>query len=411
MKHNINSEIAFTHIFTRKKQSFVAAAGVMVGISIFIFMNSLMKGFDRYSEETLFKTVPHLRIYKENQLSTSLLKDGFDSTTPVIVNPRITKESTAIVDPEKIMDVLRKQTDVVSVAPEVTTSAIYSNGGAQLNGTSSGISVPDEDKMFNLKSNMVAGTIEELQNTPNGIILGVGIAKKLNIQPGENITITSAKGVTKVMKIVGLFKSGMSITDKTKSYINIATARQLLKQGPGYVTDLYLNFKDASKAKYQVQKYARLTGYQVEDWESANESAMAANRVRRTMALAISMSILLVAGFGIYNILNMTIMQKMNDIAILKAMGFKGKDVVRIFVQQAVMIGVLGVGMGMVMATVLVNVLAHVWVGGDIGYFPIRMEPMYFGLGIGIGLVVTFMAGFIPARKAAKVDPVSIFRK
>jgi lipoprotein-releasing system permease protein len=125
----------------------------------------------------------------------------------------------------------------------------------------------------------------------------------------------------------------------------------------------------------------------------------------------VSFTILLVAAFGIYNILNMTVSQKINDIAILKAMGFRGKDVITIFVTQALTIGIVGVILGVIVATILVNVMQHVYVGGDIGYFPIAFEPKEFLKGIVIGITITFLAGYMPARKAAKVDPVNIFRK
>ncbi len=107
----------------------------------------------------------------------------------------------------------------------------------------------------------------------------------------------------------------------------------------------------------------------------------------------------------------MTISQKLNEIAILKAMGFKGNDVTRIFVQQALVIGCIGATAGVLLASLLVKVLSGVYIGGDIGYFPIRFEPLIFLRGALIGLGITFFAGLIPARKAANVDPVSILRK
>ncbi len=103
--------------------------------------------------------------------------------------------------------------------------------------------------------------------------------------------------------------------------------------------------------------------------------------------------------------------QKINDIAILKAMGFRGKDVIQIFVTQALTIGTVGVMLGVLVATILVNILQHVYIGGDIGYFPIAFETKEFLKGIVIGITITFLAGYMPARKAAKVDPVDIFRK
>jgi lipoprotein-releasing system permease protein len=107
----------------------------------------------------------------------------------------------------------------------------------------------------------------------------------------------------------------------------------------------------------------------------------------------------------------MTVSQKINEIAILKAMGFNGKDVIQIFVLQAITIGAIGVVLGLVLAYILISLLQHVYIGGDIGYFPVRFEWTVFLKGTCIGLFITFLAGFVPARKAAKVDPVAIFRK
>jgi lipoprotein-releasing system permease protein len=107
----------------------------------------------------------------------------------------------------------------------------------------------------------------------------------------------------------------------------------------------------------------------------------------------------------------MTIMQKLNDIAILKATGFSGKNVISIFVGEAFIMGFFGTILGLILAAVFVNILGSVYIGGDIGYFPIGFEPSITALGGVIGLFVTVVAGFIPARHAAKVDPIEIFRR
>lgn len=407
-RHGVNSEIAFTHIFTRKRQVLVAALGVTVGMSVFIFMNSLMQGFTRYSEEALFKTTPHLRIYKEDKLSQPLPGTGENA---VIVNPKITAESKKINNPEQVLRVLQQFPGVVAATPDVMTNVFYNNGRSQVAGRASGVNIAQENAMFNLESTMVDGNFLSLADHQNGIIIGSGIADKLNVTLNDNLTVVSAAGVVKILKITGIFKSGITGVDKTKSYVNISTAQELQREGPSFITDIYVNVKNHNAAPAYVKPLSQLTGYDAEDWQAANASAVAANNVRQKMALAISMSVLLVAGFGIYNILNMTIMQKMNDIAILKAMGFPGKDVVRIFVMQSVLIGIVGVLMGLVMATGIVKLMSNVWVGGDIGYFPIQFEPKFYALGMIFGMVVTIAAGYMPARRAAKVDPVAIFRK
>lgn len=408
--HNINSEISFTYIFSKKRQTLIAALGVTFGIAVFIFMNSMMRGFDRSSTETLFKAVPHLRIYNEPGVSAPIA-EIHQNQLPILINPKITNTKANIQNPEEVMIMLKRQEDVVAVAPEVSASVFYNNGEAQVNGIASGVKMEVENSMFDVQSNLVDGNVSDLLNTQNGIILGIGIADKLNARLNDNITVTSSKKISKVMKVVGLLKTGNAQVDKTKSYINISVAQQLLKEGPSYITDIYVNITDYKKAKEHVSEFSALTNYKVENWEASNVDAVAANKMRKTIALAISCSIMLVAGFGIYNILSMTVMQKINEIAILKAMGFTGTDVIRIFVQQSLFIGFIGVIIGLVLASLLVNRMGHFYIGGSIGFFPIRFEPGFFVLGAAFGMVVTFVAGYFPAKKAANVDPVAIFRK
>lgn len=409
-KHNINSEIAFIHLISKKKQTMVAALGVTVGIDIFIFMNSLMYGFEAYSVESLFKSTPHLRIYKEEHISQPLIKTS-KTDLALLTNPKITKESKKLINPNLIIEALKKQPKVIGVTPNVSANVFYNNGEAQVTGRTFGVNIEDQNTMFQLEQYIVEGKNSDLKANQNGIILGVGIAEKLNVRLADNISVTTAYAVSKVMKVVALLKTGATNTDKTLSYTNISAAQQLNKQGASFIIDIYVNINDYETAKKLIPKFKQLSSYEVEDWETANASAAAANKIRKMMAMAISFSIMLVAAFGIYNILNMTIMEKLNDIAILKAIGFSGKDVIRIFVKEAIVIGLIGVVFGLVLAMILVKVMGNMWVGGDIGFIPIRFFPKFFGLGIGFGLLVTTLAGYIPARKAAKLDPITIFRK
>lgn len=411
MKFNVNTEIAVTHLLTRKKQTMVAALGVTVGIGIFIFMLSLVVGNNRKSDEGLFKSVPHIRIYQEDILSQPLLKEVDKSFVSILVNPKISNQSISLINPVKIVSDIQKQNDVVSVAPQVTVNLFYNNGISQLNGIASGVNIIEANAMFNIQSTLVAGNIRDLVTSPNGIMIGVGIADKLNIQLNDNINITSAIGIIKVMKVVGIFKTSSSTIDLTKSYINLAMAQQLLRQSSSYVTDIFVNIKDPDKAPEYTTKFFELTGYTAEDWKTANEAAMASRKTRIIMFSSISLAILLVAAFGIYNILNMTINEKMNDIAILKAAGFSGKDVINIFLKEAFIMGLIGTIVGLIFAATIIQIISGVYIGGDIGYFPIEFESNIFIMGSIVGMLITLGAAYIPALKAAKLDPITIFRR
>ena len=406
---NINSLIAKTYIVSNKKLTAVAVLGVLLGMSIYIFMNSMMVGFDKSSASSVFKSTAHIRVYKDDEISKALISQN--NSTSLIINPKVVPVNNTIINPNLVTETILKQKDVVVVTPQVNSNVFYNNGKSQISGLAVGVKPDEANLMYNIKSFMVEGNFDLLKSNPNGIVIGSGISEKMNLRINDNLNLTSSKGVNRTFKVIGVFKTNNSNTDKTKSYINISASQQLLKEGTSYITDINVNITDPENAEVVAKRLSELTGYKAEGWKQANETLMAANKMRKIIITFVSLTILLVAGFGIYNILNMTVSQKINDIAILKAIGFKGKDVIRIFVTQAVTIGFLGVIGGVLMASVLITILKNVYVGGDIGYFPIDYEPIKYLQGIVIGLMITFFAGFIPAKKAANVDPVEILRK
>lgn len=406
---NINFVIAKTYIVSNKKLTAVAVLGVVLGMSIYIFMNCMMVGFDKSSNASIFKSTSHIRVYKDDEISVPLISK--QESTPIIINPKVVPVNNTIINPNLVIETILKQKEVTVVTPQVNTNVFYNNGKSQISGLAVGIKPDEANLMYNIKSFMVEGNFELLKSNPNGIVIGSGISEKMNLAVNDNINLTSSKGVNRTFKVIGIFKTNNSITDKTKSYINISVAQQLLKEGSSYITDINVNIDDAENAEMVAKNIQNITGYKAEGWKQANETVMAGNKMRKMIITFVSLTILLVAGFGIYNILNMTVSQKINDIAILKAMGFKGNDVIKIFVTQAVSIGIMGVVGGMILAVLLITILKNVYVGGDIGYFPIDYEIKKFVQGIVIGLVITFFAGYIPAKKAANVDPVEILRK
>lgn len=411
MKLAVNTEIALTHISTRKRQTLVAAMGVTIGIALYIFSDSLIKGFAQYSRAEMFKTFPHIRVYKEDEISQPLFAAADTNTVVLISNPKITTLTKSIVNPYLLLDQLKQHSYITSAAPQVNVDLFYNNGRSQLKGLGAGVNILEADAMFNIQSTMLAGNLQALASNLNAIIIGKGVAEKLNLGLDDNLSITSAQGLQKVMKVVGIFSTGNKATDESKSYVNIAAAQQMLKVGPDYITELYASVDDPDRSPEYAQKLQAITAYKIEDWQTSNADTLASDRIRAVMNSSVAFAIMIIAAFGIYNILNMTITQKLNDIAILKATGFSGKDIVRIFVLEALIMGVLGTILGLVTGAVLINILSKVYVGPPIGYFPIYYRLDVFAVGAIFGMLTSLGAGYLPARKAAKVDPVEIFRK
>jgi len=410
IKLNVDLEIAFTHILAKKKQTVIVSFAAAIGIAAFIFLNSLVLGFNRDSDEALFKSTPHIRIYVDDKISEPLLNDTANNNIAVISNPKIVNESKKLLNPNRILSEVKQIEDVTTVTAWLSINVFYNNGSAQVNGSSSGVHINEANEMFDIQSSMVEGDLQDLISTPNGIILGVGIADNLSVILNDNISVVSSIGIVKVMKVVGLFKTSNSVVDKSKSYMNLSLAQQLMAEGSDYITDIYVNVKDPDKAASYLPMITARAGYNAEDWKAANESAEASKKTRGIMMGSISLIVLIVAAFTIYNIVNMTVKQKLHDIAIIKAQGFAGKSVVKIFISEALIIGILGTIMGLIIGAALIKAVSRVYIGGDRGYFPIDFEPEIMIMGIIIGLLVAFFAGLIPARSAAKIDPVAIFR-
>ena len=406
---NIDYDIALTHVKTRKKQTLIASLGVTIGVAIYLFMNSISAGFTKYSRDEIFKNNAHLKVFKDDEYCKPLNKDT--STLNIIVNPQITTTTKNIINPNELLNKIKQQNFITHAMAQVDLTVFYNMGKTQIKGSSSGVNILEYNAMFNNEKYMVGGSLSALQSNLNGIIIGKGIAEKLSLKMNSNVTVSSSYGVVKVLRVVGIFESGNGFNDNSKSYINIATAQQFLKEGPAYITTIYANTLNADIADTYAQQLQPITDYKVEDWKTTNADLLAGDKTRNAMMGAISLSILFIAAFGIYNILSSTIVQKINDIAILKAIGFSGKDVIRIFVSEALIMGLIGTLFGLVFASVLITLMANIYMGGPVGYFPIYFKADLFIQSFILGMLLTLFAGYFPARKAANVDPVSILRK
>src|SRR5476649_328699 len=131
-KHPINSEISISYIVTKKKLTMIAALGVTIGLAIFVFMNSMMMGFDRKSSESIFKTVSHIRLYKDDETSMPLPMAEKGNNLQVIINPKIVPENDVLVNPEAIMKLIQTQEGVTIVTPQTNVNVFYNNGKSQI---------------------------------------------------------------------------------------------------------------------------------------------------------------------------------------------------------------------------------------------------------------------------------------
>jgi lipoprotein-releasing system permease protein len=412
MSSYINNRISKIHLTSNFKQTIVALLGVTFGISMYVFMTGFMTGANNTQNDLAFSSLAHIRIYNDIPSdNTNIAAKVFPNSVVDLHNSKIIKYTDGIKNSNTILDALKSQKEITEITTQVNINVFFKNAGNKVNGSVSGVDVMNENKVFNSSKYITQGNWNELKHRSDGIIVAVDLAKKLSLKVNDNLNILTSDGITKNYKVIGLFKTDVASVDKSKAYININAARQLIGANHSYVTDIQINIKDYNKTENIISQIASIIPYKTESWQMANQQLVAGSSLRDIIAIAVSLVILLVAGFGIYNIMNMTINQKIREIAILKAMGFSGPDVTQIFLTQAIVIGIIGgfIGLGFgYLTAILVNKIPFEVAG--MHTLPMAYTLKDYILAFMFGLVTTFIAGYIPARKASKIDPVTILR-
>jgi lipoprotein-releasing system permease protein len=411
------AQISKTMLTARLKQSVVAAVGVTFGIMMFITMLSFMTGLNKLLDGLILNRTAHVRLYNEIKPSVNQplnLADKEQKTIHMISSVKPVDRPQQIHNSIAIIQNLKKDPKVLGLAPKLITQVFYNVGSIDITGVINGIDVLAENKLFYFSDYLIKGNLEDLNQVSNSIVLGKGAAEKMLVDVGDIIQVTTTKGARYSLKVVGLFQVGIADFDNVQSYASIETTQKLLGVSKNYVTDIQIKLKDLNDAPELAKQYAQVYSTDAIDIQTANAQFETGSSIRTLISYTVGITLLIVAGFGIYNILNMMIYEKMDSIAILKATGYSGRDVMKIFILISLIIGLSGglVGLigGFTLSTIISNIPFNTPSLPTIKTYPVHFNPSYYYIGIVFSIVTTFIAGFFPALKASKVDPVEIIR-
>jgi lipoprotein-releasing system permease protein len=410
---NTNQKIAKVHLTSRFRQLLVAVLSVCFGISMYIAMNSFMAGVNNIQTEITFTSMSHIKIYNDlvEDITSIVPKPQDESTILMVNNAKNIQYTEGIKNADAIKDKLLNLSEINGVALQLNENVFIRNGVSKASASLSGIETINENELFETAKYIIEDNLSELDKRSDGIILGVGLAQTIGVKTGNTIFLTTSDGISKTFKVIGLLESGSKGTDKTRALISIQTARQLFSKNKSYATDVLVNTYDYNNARAVAKKISALTDYKVESWQEGNDQLVSSSLLRDILAISVSLTILIVAGFGIYNIMNMTVNEKIKEIAILKAMGFNGKDVIEIFLTQSVAIGLIGGFVGLFLGNGIVQILDIVpFKIASHNTLPVVYNAKDYILAFVFGVVITLIAGYLPSRKASKVDPVEILR-
>jgi lipoprotein-releasing system permease protein len=417
MNIKLINTIALSLLLARWKQTLIAAVGVTFSITMFIALLSFMAGLNDLLDGLLLNRTAHVRLYNEiqpnkNQPINNVV--GYANHYNFISSVKSGNAREQIYNSTAIIQMLQNDNRVLGVAPKLITPIFFNNAAIDIAGVVNGIDIQNEGKLFHFNDYIIEGVSSDIDKVANSIILGKGLADKLSANIGDRVQVSTISGEIFQFKVTGLYQTGVQDIDKTQSYASIATVQKLMAKPNTFITDIQIKLKDVSIAPSIAKEYATLFEIDAVDIQMANAQFETGSFVRSLISYSVGIVLLIVAGFGIYNILNMMIYEKMDTISILKATGFSGRDVQNIFLIIALSIGFMGGLVGLLLGFGLSAVIDQIPFSTaslpTIKTYPINYNPAFYLIGALFSLITTFLAGWFPARKASKVDPVIIIR-
>lgn len=405
-------DLAITHIAGRGRQTLVAIIGVAVGVGFSIAMAALMQGGQDDFVEQLVNTMPHVEISDEHRAPPRQPADDvFDSTVISGLRPR--DDRRGIINPTAAMTWLNGWVPG-RLAQSLKTQGVIRYSSRDVGASIIGVDPEVEQGVSPIVNDFKEGSFAGLAGGGNNILIGDTMATRLGAGLGDTITAVSSTGLTRNFKIVGLFHTGTTARDEGEAYILLKNA-QILGERPNAINQIRIKLDDPNIAPTVAHRAEAELGYKAVAWQEANESILEALVVRNVIMYTVVAAIMLVAGFGIFNIISTITHEKARDIAILKSLGFPEQDMRRLFLLEGVAIGASGSAIGWLLGFALVYALSQVrfelaTTGQEMTRLPIAWSMLHYLLAAGFALASAAIAGYLPARRAAKLNPVDIIR-
>jgi lipoprotein-releasing system permease protein len=412
---NLIFELARGMLRRRRRQTLVSVSGVALGVAFFIAIAALMRGFQTYFVNQIIDVAPHITVKDETrsppaQAAEMLLADATGAVRVHGVKPRDRiRGIRAAGDKLAVLEAM----DGVAAAPVLQGQALLRYGTRDVSASLTGIDPARHRRVSNIEKDMIAGRLEDLRAAANGIIIGEALAFKLGVQMGDTIAAISPAGVVLSMKVVGLFRTGIQNVDQASGFA-LLKVNQVLQNRPNVVNQILVRLEDVRQAEPLARRIEARFGDRTESWEEQNRNILTVFVIQNAIMYSVVGAILLVAAFGIYNIISTVVFEKTRDIAILKSLGFTEGDIQRLFLVQGIIAGLLGAVAGCLLGALMVEALAQVRFAVDTpagnDRFILARDWRVYAAASLFAVLAAGIAAVIPARRASRLDPVQVVR-
>lgn len=405
--------IALRHLLARKRQSIVSLLGIILGVAFFLAISSLMRGSETDFIRRLVDNVPHIFITDEyRNPHKQPVEQLYTKGAIEIRSVKPATETRGIRGYRQIIEYLRSIPDV-QASPVLSGQGVLSFAGKNFAISMDGMIPEDIKNVVTIQSYMISGSIDDLVSNPDGIIIGQELARILSLDKGDNVTITSPANQVRIFKILGIFRTGRSEYDISHAFVSLKRMQTFLNR-PNRINHIIIKLLDPYQAKTMASDIENRIGYKSISWQETSEDILSVLLIRNIIMYTVVSAVLVVAAFGIYNVISTVVLEKQRDIAILKSMGFRALDIKRIFIFQGIVLGIVGCLIGMPLGSALMYSLMQVKLkppgATELVQMPVDWGWQQFAIATAFAMSASIIAALLPACKAAIVQPVDILR-
>jgi len=403
--------IAAKHLLMRKRQTLVAVSGVAVGVGFFLAVSALMVGSQADFVKTLIDSAPHIIISDERRSPPPQPGlTAFGKGAVQLHGYKIRSEVRGIKDWQAILREIDRMPGAIG-SPSLSGAVTLRVGGREEALAVVGIDPTIETRVSTISDKLRAGRLIDLERVQGGVIIGEDQAQRLALGMGDIVAATSARGGTRNLKIVGLFKRGQMQLGSGTGYMLLREAQSLLGR-PFVINRIGVKLPDPYAAQDAATALEARYAYKAESWQERSADFLGLLLTRNVIMYSVVSAILLVASFGIYTAVSNSVADKRRDIAIMRSIGFSQGDLQLVFVMEGMALAVVGVVLGWGLGFVLMSVLGTLKfpIAGDIQPIPLDRGTRQYLIAAAASLAAGVVAAWLPARKTATVDPVDILR-
>lgn len=389
-------KIASRYLTASKAQTALLAVGVALGVFIFIFMSALIGGLAEYIMQRTAGDISHVTIAAE-AVDPALLTAP-QGTTLLVQAPSTQKAS--LNDALNFLPMIEAMPEVRATSPQITGAGIVRRGTQAQQISIIGLETGRESAILNLDKYMVQGSASLRSGV---VLLGQALATDLGLTLGQSVQIQSSDGMDAALTLTGIYKIGSG--GGRMAYVSLTTARTLFAMPQG-VSQIEIKLFDLYAADTVAARIKTLTGLPAKSWTEDGAQLLEALKAQAQTGYFLKGFAMISIIIGVASALLLSTYRRRPEIGIMRAMGASRRFVVVVFVMQGALVGVIGAVLGAVLGYGAL-LLFPSRDNFQVGTLPMDITQGSYGLAIILTVLGAILASILPARAAARVDPVT----